>query len=232
MLRYTIEATVIIIGILFSFYIEEIRTERENILIKNELLTDLNRALEKDLAQIEHVQEILNDSQKSITEIQQDIDKQHQVYSDLEVLERLVSINIAISFFPEDGIFTELISSGSFELIKNKELKSKLLEIYNHQKERNYSISDNIDDEGRLFNFAVYSNFRVSFDYNSFDGTFYGNQVLENYTFNQDYYFSNEFYGILSVSKLFAFMYNRLLNDTKNQYKSTLALSLAEISDK
>ena len=122
MLRYTIEATVIIIGILFSFYIEEIRTERENIVIKNELLADLNRALEKDLAQIEHVQEILNDSQKSITEIQQDIDKQHQVYSDLEVLERLVSINIAISFFPEDGIFTELISSGSFELIKNKEL--------------------------------------------------------------------------------------------------------------
>ena len=44
--------------------------------------------------------------------------------------------------------------------------------------------------------------------------------ILKYYVISMSfYYFSNEFNGILSVSKLFAFMYNRLLNDTKNQYK-------------
>ena len=55
-LRYTIEASVIIIGILFSFYIEEIRSQNKNIEIKNELLSDLNIAINNDLSQIQEVQ--------------------------------------------------------------------------------------------------------------------------------------------------------------------------------
>ena len=73
MFKYTIEATVIIIGILLSFYIEEIRTISKNIEVKNELLEDLNRAVTNDLAQIDEVQNIIVESLNLITELQNDM---------------------------------------------------------------------------------------------------------------------------------------------------------------
>ena len=66
MLKYTIEASVIIVGILFSFYIEEIRSNNRDIEVKNELLSDLNRALERDLDQINEIQKkSMRDQRKS-----------------------------------------------------------------------------------------------------------------------------------------------------------------------
>ena len=58
MFKYAIEASVIIVGILLSFYIEEVRTVNKNIEIKNELLGDLNRAIERDLEQINKLRKV------------------------------------------------------------------------------------------------------------------------------------------------------------------------------
>ena len=44
-------------------------------------------------------------------------------------MEKIVGDNIGISFFPQEGIFNQLISTGSFELIEKNELKSLLLEL-------------------------------------------------------------------------------------------------------
>ena len=82
MFKYAIEASVIIVGILLSFYIEEVRTVNKNIEIKNELLGDLNRAIERDLEQINEIQKLLNDSMTRITDIKDDIDNNHQQLSD------------------------------------------------------------------------------------------------------------------------------------------------------
>jgi len=230
MYKYAFEGTVIVIGILFSFYIEEMRIESKNIEIKNELLSDLNRAVTNDLVQIENVQNLLSQSQIEINKIQRDIDNNHEQLSDVETIEKLISINVSVSFFPQDGVFTELVSSGSFELIKNKELKSKLLEIYNHQKERNYSISDEIDILMKEYTLAIYEHFRISIDYNSFDGEIYGRPILKDFIFDSDYYLSNEFYGMNSGIILFSYLYSRLLNDVKKSHEAILSLSLEEIS--
>jgi hypothetical protein len=230
MFKYAFEGTVIMIGILFSFYIEEMRVESKNIEIKNELLSDLNGSLVDDLEQINNIKELLNESLESISELQTDMNNNHQLLSNLESLKKIIDVNVSISFFPEDGVFTELISSGSFELIKNKQLKSKLLEIYNHQKERNYSISDDMDVLGKDYEIAVLQNFRISLDYNSLDGEFYGKPILNDYKFDRDYYLSNELYGLLTTNYLFGVMYSRLLNDIQKGYIATLALSKKEIS--
>lgn len=230
MFKYAFEGTVIMIGILFSFYIEEMRVESKNIEIKNELLSDLNGSLVDDLEQINNIKELLNESLESISELQADMNNNHQLLSNLESLKKIIDVNVSISFFPEDGVFTELISSGSFELIKNKQLKSKLLEIYNHQKERNYSISDDMDVLGKDYEIAVLQNFRISLDYNSLDGEFYGKPILNDYKFDRDYYLSNELYGLLTTNYLFGVMYSRLLNDIQKGYIATLALSKKEIS--
>ena len=52
MIKYLIEGTVIICGILLSFYIGELNTQKNNIVIKKELLQDLNQALDDDLTKL------------------------------------------------------------------------------------------------------------------------------------------------------------------------------------
>ena len=229
MLKNTIQGILILIGILLSFHIEDSRIEQKNFEIKNELLSDLNRAISDDLEQIKNLKEILNSSLDSISELQDDMNKNHQLLSDEEVIKKLIDLNVSISFFPQDGIFTELISSGSFELIKSKELKSKLLEIYNHQKERNLSISDDIDVVMKDYELEIMTNFRIAIDYTSSDGEFYGKPILSDYEFNRDYYLSNKLYGLMSLNYLFGVMYSRLLDDFKKSHEATLALSMLEI---
>ena len=229
MLKNTIQGILILIGILLSFHIEDLRIEQKNFEIKNELLSDLNRAISNDLEQINNLKEILKSALDSISELQDDMNKNHQLLSDEEVIKKLIDLNVSISFFPQDGVFTELISSGSFELIKSKELKSKLLEIYNHQKERNLSISDDIDVVMKDYELEIMTNFRIGIDYNSSDGEFYGKPILSDYEFNRDYYLSNELYGLMSLNYLFGVMYSRLLNDIEKSHEATLALSMLEI---
>lgn len=229
MLKNTIQGILILIGILLSFHIEDSRIEQKNFEIKNELLSDLNRAISDDLEQIKNLKEILNSSLDSISELQDDMNKNHQLLSDEEVIKKLIDLNVSISFFPQDGIFTELISSGSFELIKSKELKSKLLEIYNHQKERNLSISDDIDVVMKDYELEIMTNFRIAIDYTSSDGEFYGKPILSDYEFDRDYYLSNKLYGLMSLNYLFGVMYSRLLDDFEKSHEATLALSMLEI---
>ena len=174
MFKYAIEGSVIIVGILLSFYIEEVRTVNKNIEIKNELLGDLNRALERDLDQINEIQKMLNDSMQRISDLRNDINNNHDQLSDVDTVKKILNANVSTTFFSEDGVFTELVSSGSYELIRNKELKNKLLEIYNHQKERNMSISDDIDLLQNEFFLKFSQEFRVAINYNAYDGVFYG----------------------------------------------------------
>ena len=229
MLKNTIQGILILIGILLSFHIEDSRIEQKNFEIKNELLSDLNRAISNDLEQIINLKKILKSALDSISELQDDMNKNHQLLSDEEVIKKLIDLNVSISFFPQDGVFTELISSGSFELIKSKELKSKLLEIYNHQKERNLSISDDIDIVMKDYELEIMTNFRIGIDYNSSDGEFYGKPILSDYEFNRDYYLSNKLYGLMSLNYLFGVMYSRLLDDFEKSHEATLALSMLEI---
>ena len=136
-LRYIIEGLVIIFSIFLSFYFEDVRKDKEDFNTKNELVEDLITSLEDDLSQIENLINILQDSEKNIMEILNDIDSNHNNLSDIEAIKTLLQIEVGFSFFPKDGIFEQLISTGTFELINNNELKRVLLEMFNHQKERN-----------------------------------------------------------------------------------------------
>tara|TARA_B100000963_G_C22513896_1_gene619681 strand:- start:89 stop:787 length:699 start_codon:yes stop_codon:yes gene_type:complete len=232
MIKYTIEASVIIVGILFSFYIEEIRSNNKDIEVKNELLNDLNRALERDLDQINEIQKMLNDAMQRISDLRSDINNNHDQLSDLDAVKKILNANVSTTFFSEDGVFTELVSSGSYELISNKELKNKLLEIYNHQKERNMSISDDIDLLQNEFFLKFSQEFRVAINYNSYEGVFYGTTGVDSFIFNIDYYMSDNFYGYLTALQLNGYFYGRLLADIKSSYETTLLLSREEIAIK
>lgn len=70
--RYGFEGFVIFLGILFSFYIEELRVTSNKIDTKNKLVADLSQSLSNDLDQIDSVKDILNTAQNLNIEILRD----------------------------------------------------------------------------------------------------------------------------------------------------------------
>ena len=228
--RGGIEFLAVFLGIGLSFYAEGWQTENDNKIKKDQYLHDLTNTLESDITQINNLLEILYQSDRLITEIQSDIDQNHTVYTKPEILNKLLDVEVGTSFFPQDGIFNQLISTGAFELINNVELKNILLEMYNHQKDRNYATSTEIDHFNIGFRNVILDEFRVSFIYNSFDGAFYGSRTLNQYKFNQSYYMANTFYGLLSQAKFYGNTYTRQLKDIEKSYLTALALAKNEIT--
>ena len=228
-LKYLIEGFVIILSIFISFYIEDVRKGNEDFETKNELVGDLIVSLEDDLVQIDNLIDILKKSENNILELLNDIDSNHEILSNTEAIKKLLDIEVGISFFPKDGIFEQLISTGTFELIKNNELKRALLEMFNHQKERNYATSNEIDMWNADYRGEILKKFRVRFTYNSFDGEFYGSRTLNTFSFERSYYLSDDFYGLLSQAQYYANMYMRQLNDIKKSYENAYSLSVEEV---
>ena len=224
-----VQAIVIILSVLLSFYLEQRRQVNITKQEKNYLLTDLTKTLEGDINQIETILEGLDISDKNLIKLLDDINNNHTLLTDREVAEILLQIQIGTSFFPQDGIFNQLIANGTFNLIENEELKSLLLNMYTHKKERNYATSTEIDNFNLLWRRQIMGNFRIQFNYNSYDGEIYGQQELTRYRFNRQYYLSNELYGALSQSRIYVGMYTRFLNDQKNEYQTALVLSKTEI---
>ena len=206
-----VQAIVIILSVLLSFYLEQRRQVNITKQEKNYLLTDLTKTLEGDINQIEIILEGLDKSDKNLIKLLDDINNNHTLLTD------------------QDGIFNQLIANGTFNLIENEELKSLLLNMYTHKKERNYATSTEIDNFNLLWRRQIMGNFRIQFNYNSYDGEIYGQQELTRYRFNRQYYLSNELYGALSQSRIYVGMYTRFLNDQKNEYQTALALSKTEI---
>jgi len=124
-----VQAIVIILSVLLSFYLEQRRQVNITKQEKNYLLTDLTKTLEGDINQIEIILEGLDKSDKNLIKLLDDINNNHTLLTDREVAEILLQIQIGTSFFPQDGIFNQLIANGTFNLIENEELKSLLLKI-------------------------------------------------------------------------------------------------------
>jgi hypothetical protein len=228
-LKYFFQSFVIILSIFISFFFEDVRKNKEDILTKNDLVSDLIISLDEDLIQIDDLLKILQDSEKKILEILNDIDVNHENLTDLEAIKTILDIEVGISFFPKDGIFEQLISTGTFELIKNNELKKLLLEMFNHQKDRNYATSTEIDQWNISKRGEILKKFRVRFSYNSYDGEFYGSRTVNTFDFNRDYYMSSNFYGLLSQAQYYSNMYMRLLSDIKKSYETAKSLSVEEL---
>lgn len=230
MAKSVIEGIVIVCGILLSFFIGELNTNN-NIEIKKELTHDLSQSLNDDLKQISIIQTILVGSLNKISKLQDDIESNHQNLSDQEAINLILDIEVAASFFPSIGVYNELISTGSYELIQNSELKRTLIDLYETQKERNYTISISLDDLMLQFIRETLEGFSIRFSYNKMEGEVYGDRVIQNYKFDQKYYLSKKFYGLLSTLSFPANNYNKLLTTAKKSIEDTKKLIIIEVAD-
>lgn len=231
MKKYLLEGIVIFSSVLLSLYLGNLNNLASESAKKNGYILDLAKTVKDDINQIESLLKTLYASEEMISGIQNDIDKKHTLLNDQESIEKLIGIEVGFSFFPKDGVFNQMISTGTFELISNNELKNNLLEMFNHQRARNFATSLEIDNFNIEFRKNPYTKFRIRFDYNLLSGEFYGSRQLTKFKFNTDYYFSNEFYGLLSQAKLYSNMYRRQLNDILKTYKQTQLLIKQELSN-
>ena len=135
-----------------------------------------------------------------------------------QVIDNILCIEVGHSFFPKDGVYAQLVSTGALELIEGAALKSLILEVYTHHKARNYATSNEIDMFNIDFRRAVLANFRIRFAYDADDGVFYGTRKVVSSELNRDYYRSSEFFGLLGQASLYANMYLRQLSDIKATY--------------
>lgn len=229
MIKYVIEGAVIICGILLSFYIGELNTQKNNIEIKKELLQDLNQALDDDLNQIKIIQNILDDSLSWVSVLQDDIESNHNNLSDEEAVNLILDIEVGASYFPAIGVYNELISTGSYELIESSILKRQLIDFYETQKERNNTISIVLDNLHIQYIRETLEGFAIRFSYNIDEGDVYGDRVLYKYDFNKEYYMSDKFYGHLSTLSYPANNYRRLLVTAKKSIEDIKTLIQKEI---
>ncbi len=227
--KYGLESLVILFSIILSFYIEGQRDLAEKKSDKNKLITDLINTIDEDQKQLDYIKSEMNKTVKLINEIQSDINSQNNNLPQVEIMNKISEIKVSYSFFPQEGIFNQLIATGSFELIENEDLKLLLLKIYNHQNNRNYAISNLIDMFSiELYN-IVYQKFRININVNNMEGEIYGISVVSDFKFNKQYYMSDEFYGFLTRTKTYANLYSRLLNDISENYNQAKIYSEYEI---
>ena len=228
-LKVSIEGIVIFSSVLASFFLNNRNEVSKDIDVKNQYVGDLVMILEEDINQMESLMIILFESEELINEIQNDIDAGHTLLSDREAVDKLLGIEVGTSFFTNDGVFTQMIATGSLDLVSNKTLVENLLEMYNHNKDRNTATSVEIDQFNREFKYSVLSKFRIRFEYNLLEGEFYGRRKLTSYNFDESYYLSNEFYGLLSQAKTYSNMYKRQLSDIKALYSESKLLAENEL---
>ena len=117
---YSINAIVILFSVILSFYIDGRRELNEKNINKNKLINDLINTINEDINQIDYIKSQVSESVKNFNIILNDIDSKNQNISKAEILEKLVGDNVGISFFPQEGIFNQLIATGSFELIEKR----------------------------------------------------------------------------------------------------------------
>ena len=227
--NHFIQGFVIFSSVLVSLYLGNLNNNSTETNKKNNYIKDLSSSLKEDISQLQSLINILNESENLIVEIQNDLDNVNFNLNEDKIINNILNIEVGFSFFPQDGVYNQMISTGSFELITNEDLKKNLLEMYNHQMARNYATSLEIDNFNLTFRAIPYEQFRIRFDYNLLDGDFYGKRKLTSYNFNDAYYKSGSFYGLLSQAKLYANMYRRQLSDILVSYEETILLCRQEV---
>ena len=214
-LKRFLEGCFIILTVFLGFFLESVREENEEIGKKDQLVSDLLLVIEDDIKQIAAVENKLLGSLKCLNAIQDDTDSNHSLLSDDQALDQILCVNVSTSFFPKDGVYAELVSTGSLELIENRSLKTALQEFYAHLDARNKVLSRSIDDLELARREQFNKWFRVRISYEANKGAFYGTSKVDSAEFDLEHYMSDGFYGVMTTVSSFSHSYLRLLDDIK-----------------
>jgi hypothetical protein len=226
-LRLLIEFIVIISGVLLSFYIDDFRELQNKKLKKDILIGELVITAKEDLKQIQNLKTDLIEVQENINIFIKDIQDNRKDLTDKQIAINylFISEKMSVSFFPQDGIFTQLISTGSLELIESSTLKNLLLRNFTHYLDRNQANNRTLDDLYLDFVNNVDPFITVTSKDKQDASFIYTDRMVDSYSINSDYYLSNKFKAYLSSANTMVGKNIDMLNLFEKSYNQILELA-------
>ena len=232
MKKYFIEGALIFLSVLSAFFLESYRVEQTKIELKDALMEELSFSIHEDLNQIEEVKSILNESLDSAIYLMDDFlsetkaDKKNIAQN----FSKLRSMNV--SYFPRDGVYNQLLTTGSLELIKYRDLKSKLMYVYEHAFSRKEAVDKVLDEFGwrsiQAASGKIWVVNKLFSDEVSLITTYNKEDIL-NFFISNDYYKSQYLVQFYSQSITLMNRYINIINAIENDLMGILKLIEYEI---
>ena len=223
--KYSLEFVVIIFGILISFFLEERRQNAIEISKKNDSIKQLLKVIEEDINQIDRFIDLQNFSLSSCNLIFENLKKNNSMSND-SIIYHLSSVGRGLrSFFPQEGVFNQLISSDLIKRIDSEDLKINLFKLFNEDLKRHEVHTKEYDVYFLDFNYKLSVNFFLEDEW-----SIGADPVkIQSYRFNQKYYFSDYMYGDLIELKSSMISYLKELNQLKKTYSTLRNLCNEEL---
>ena len=235
-INYLLQSLVVLLSVLLSFYIDDIRTNNLNSNYKNELVIDLQSIIDNELLQIKNIKKLQLSCLKAAEEIIFDLTTQSNSankLNDKQIATKLLLLTErgSVSFFNQSSLYDELISTGSTRLIKSDNFRYALSDTYNNLNQRNIAVSRLIDDY--FFNAIARINKHiiiVSKEQEKTDGIVYSDLVPTYFKIDKDYYVSDDFLGDINQLKTLVERYIDMLNKLEESYQILRIYSDEELS--
>ena len=226
--KYSFEFVVIFLGILISLYFEDARQDRLENERKNKSIEQLINVIDQDINQINNFIK-LQEVSLEISDILYDNLNNEINLSEEKIMYHISSVGRALkSFFPQEGIFNQLISSDLIKRIKSETLKTKLFKLFNEDLRRHDVHTKEYDDFFLDFNYKLSVNFFLEHNWKT-DVSEVDQIEIIKYRFNNKFYESDEFFGNLIESRKNIKAYLNELNELKLKYSDLKSLCLDEI---
>ena len=226
--KYSFEFVVIFLGILISLYFEGARQDRVENERKNKSIEQLINVIDQDINQINNFIKLQEVSLESSDILYDNLNNEINL-SEEKIMYHISSVGRALkSFFPQEGIFNQLISSDLIKRIKSETLKTKLFKLFNEDLRRHDVHTKEYDDFFLDFNYKLSVNFFLEHNWKTDVSEVDQIEILK-YRFNNKFYESDEFFGNLIESRKNIKAYLNELNELKLKYSDLKSLCLDEI---
>ena len=230
LIKYSFEFIVIIFGILISLLLEQNRQNSIEIDRKNNTIKQLVRVIEEDIDQIDGFLYLQKYSLVSANKILSDLNDNALIPED-SIVFHLSSIGRALrSFFPQQGIFDQLVSSDLIKMIESEELKTKLFKLYNEDLRRHDVHTKEYDAFFLDYNYRLSEYFFLQDSWVKTPNA--ANPIIiDSYKFNSSYYRSRKVFADIIESKSNIQSYINELAYLKQIFVTLKTLCLSEISE-
>ena len=229
--KYFSEGTIVMLSILISFYLEDIRVTNDKSNYKNELVVDLQKIIDSEINQLENIKKLQNRCLIAGEELLSDLLNKDQQLSDREFAERLLLLmqRGTVSFFAQNGIYEELKSTGSTELIKSKNFRYALSDTYNNLFQRNLAVSRIIDDY--FFSAVARINKKIIIisKEKKDEGYVYSELIPTYFKIDKEFYLSDEFLSDVNQMKSLVERYLDLISALEKSYNDLKIYSQEEL---
>lgn len=228
-LKYGFEFVVIFFGILISLYFEQSRQNRIENERKNNSIEQLIKVIDQDLLQIDNFILLQQMSLESSDKLYDNLRYDEKLSED-KIIYHISSVGRALkSFFPQEGIFNQLISSDLIKRINSETLKSRLFKLFNEDLKRHDVHTKEYDEFFLSFNYKLSVNFFLEHNW-KIDASEVNQIEIKKYRFNNSFYTSDEFFGNLIEARKNISAYLTELHDLKTKYSDLKSLCIDEIS--